>query len=114
MDCGDSYSFNPEGEVNSCATEPNAFVINVFPNSPYVYEVAKNDTENIISNLKQNLNFGGKKAVQFDMEITEGQAQGKYKETVIFYDEDSYLYIVLNNLEQEPIYQQFINNIKFN
>lgn len=113
IDCGDSYNFNPIGGVNDCATEPNAFAINMFPDSPYLYEVTKRDTGTIISNLKQNLSFGGKKAVQFDEEITEGPAQGKYKETVIFYSDDAYLYVVLNKLAEELVYQELLNNIKF-
>lgn len=114
IDCGDSHNFNLAGGVNSCGTEPNAFVINVFPDSPYIYEVTKNDSSTITSNVKQNLSFGGKKAVQFDKEVTESQAQGKYKETVIFYTDDTYLYVVLNKLSEESVYQEFLNNIKFN
>lgn len=103
IDCGDSYNYNPSGGVDSCATEPNAFAINVYPDSPYIQEVNLNSEEKIISNQKE-ITIAGKKAIQFDKEVVEGQAQGKYKETVIMYSEDTYLYIVLNKLSEESSY----------
>ncbi len=88
-------------------------MINVYSNSPYLYEVIKNDSGSTISNIKENLVFGGKKAVQFEKEVLEGQGQGKYKETIIYYGENTYLYITLNQLNEEVAYQNFLNSIKF-
>lgn len=117
IDCGTSYGFNPVGtvnSVNSCGRDPSAFAINMLPDSPYFYyEHMKNNSNAVISNLKQNLNFGGKKAVQFDQEIMDGQGRGKYKITVIFYSDDAYLYVVLNKLAEESVYQKLLNNIQF-
>lgn len=117
INCGGTHSFNPVGGVkgvDSCGIDPSSFTIDVFPDSPYGYDLVKSNSNVIISNLKQNLSFGGKKAVQFDQEVIGGQAQGKYKETIIFYSDDTYLYVVLNKLAEESVYQEFLNNIKFN
>jgi hypothetical protein len=110
-DCGSSINFHPTFE--GCATEPDAFVINVYPDSPHIYEAMKNNSSSYISNTKENLVFGGKQAIQFDEEVREGPSQGKYKKTIIRYSDDTYLYVTLNQLSEEIVYENFLANIRF-
>lgn len=114
IDCDSSLNFNFEESVRSCSTEFNAFYASIFPDSPYIYEQYKVNESNRVSKLVENLEFGGKQAVQFDYSNTLDDIQFTTKITVIFYSDDTYIYVVLNNSTQETNYTALLNSLSFN
>lgn len=118
IDCDQSVNFSSldiNGGAQSCATEPGAFAINVFTakDNGYENQEIRNDSNNVFSNYRSNLSFGGKSAIQYNLKILEGQPAGLYKYTVITLGNEYYLYVVLNNLKYDSIYQQFLGNMQF-
>ena len=96
-DCGGSLNIDPSYS-GGCATEPNAWAINVYVRGGSIQDELAKDNYYVKTNINNNLKFSGHKAIQFDEEIQEGQGQGIYKVTLIQYDDDtsvSYTHLTL-------------------
>ncbi len=79
----------------------------------YDNQTMRNDPNNMFSNYKSNLTFGGKPAIQYTMQVLQGQPAGTYEYTIITLNNGTYLYIVLNKLAYDASYQQLLGSLQF-
>ena len=85
----------------------------MWPDSPYAYQTLTNEPSYRVVETK-NVQYAGKQAKEFTIEVLNGMLAGKtFKNTVIPYSDDTYLYVVLNDLDQEAAYYAVLYFLSF-